>query len=290
MPKILKQSATPRTAPSPNGSGSSGWDMIAALRTLLYGQSGTGKTTTAATWPGPILWLICSGGNKPGELRSVDTPENRKKIRPEVLNSSDQLRDLLEEAKEYTTTVLDHVSGLQDLILKEILGIDEIPAQKGWGLATQQQYGQCTMQAKEILRTMLNLPGNVIVIAQERTFGGKDDGVDPELIKPTVGPAVTPSLCGWLAPACDYTMQMFKRPRIEKVKMTVAGTTTTQTKRLGGVEYCARCEAHDVFMTKFRVPKGHYLPDVIPDPSYDKIQAVLDGTYKAKYEAPPTKK
>lgn len=287
MPKIEKQVANGRAKVV---STSSVVNRIApieftgqGLKVLLYGVSGSGKTTTAGTFPGPLLWIICSGGIKPGELRSLDTPDLRKRISQVVLQSTDDLRELLEylhKEEPYKTVVLDHVSGLQDLDLKEILGLEEIPAQKSWGLATQQQYGQSTQHCKEFLRSLINLSCNVIIIGQERTFGGKEDGGDPDLIKPTVGPAITPSLCGWLAPACDYTMQMFKRPRSEEVKSTVAGKTITQTKRLKGVDYCARCEASEVFMTKFRVPRGYYLPDYIPDPSYTKIQAVINGTYK----------
>lgn len=220
---------------------------------------------------------MCSGGNRPGELRSIDTPENRQRIDARVVRESSQLRTWLDEATGFDNLVLDHVSGLADLILKEILGLREIPAQKGWGLATQQQYGQMTQQSKEYLRAMLNLPMNVIIIAQQRTFGGRDDGVDSEIIKPTVGPAVTPSLCGWLAPACDYVLQMFKRPKMVKRVDKVAGQTKESWERGKGVEYCARTEPHETYMTKFRVPRGQVLPDVIVDPDYAKLLKLIRG-------------
>jgi hypothetical protein len=226
------------------------------------------------------LWLLCSGGAKPGELRSINTPENRKRITPVILNSTDELRRALDDGAKYDNKVLDHISGFQDLVLKEILGIEEIPAQKGWGLASQQQYGQCTLQCKEYLRALLNLPGNIVIIGQERTFGGKDDGGDPDLIRPTVGPAVTPSLCGWLCPAVDYTLQMYKRPVMVTKKTKLGNQEIETTARGKGVEYCARCEPHDTFMTKFRVPKGYKIPECIVDPDYHKMIEVIAGTYK----------
>lgn len=284
MPTVTRQQSRPPTtgiAPksSANGqvAGESAWDMTAGLKVLTYGQSGVGKTTFWATFPGPILALICSGGNRPGELRSIDTPENRKKIRAETVLDVAAVKAAILTAPEYATVVLDHVSGLQDLILKEILGLSEIPAQKSWGLATQQQYGQCAMQAKEQLRALLSIEGNVVIVGQERTFGGRDDGMDPDLIKPTVGPAVIPSLAGWLAPACDFVLQMHKRPKMVRKTAKVGGKEIVTMERGKGIEYCARCEPHDIYLTKFRLPKGRQIPDVIIDPDYAKIKAVIDG-------------
>ena len=44
-----------------------------------------------------------------------------------------------------------------------------------------------------------------------------------------------------------------------------------------GVEYCLRTEPHDVYMTKFRRPGGKDLPEVIVNPTYDKVKALIDG-------------
>jgi hypothetical protein len=273
--------------------------MVDTIRLLLYGQSGTGKTTLWSTFPGPTLALICSGGNKPGELRSIRTPENIEKITPLVVTSSKELDQYLRggkgtqiDATKYATVVLDHVSGLQDLILKEILGLDEAPVMKSWGLASQQQYGQVVQQCMEHLRTMLSLPGNVVVVAQERVFGGREDGMDSEIITPTIGASVYPSLARWLNPACDYVVQMFKRPRMKVVKRIVGKGTKNEVVRESkvrdrGVEYCARTEPHEVYLTKFRVPKGQALPVVITDPDYEKLMAVIRGEMPEGAEYPP---
>ena len=254
----------------------SAWDSTDGIKLLLYGESGTGKTTFWATFPGPIKVLVCSGGNKPGELRSIDTPEYRKKITPISISSYDQCREEITNSEDFATVVLDHASGFADMVLGEIIG-KPVPAQKSWGLATQQQYGQMALQCKDVFREMLNLSGNVVIIAQQRTFGGKEDGGDPELMKPTVGAALTPSLTGWLNPACDYVIQMFKRPKMSKSTVTVGGKSVVTTTRGKGVEYCARTEPHDVFMTKFRIPKGKTLPECIVDPDYDKLVRVIRG-------------
>ncbi len=284
MPPTVSKQA-PKLPPRKTGGGGVldrikpvGFDPDDGLKVLLYGQSGSGKTTLWATFPGPILAVVCSGGVASGELRSVDTPEYRKKISSVSLNSSAELREILTAAPSMGlgTIVLDHVSGFADLLLKEVLGLDEIPAQKGWGLAAQQQYGQATMQAKEYLRAMLNLACNVVIIGQERVFNAKDEG-SSDLLQPTVGVAVSPSLAGWLNPACDYVLQAFKRPRMEEKTVKVGGNTIKRMERGKGVEYCVRCEPHEVYHTKFRSPKGTPIPDVIVDPTYDKLLAVIRG-------------
>jgi hypothetical protein len=258
------------------------WDLIDSVRLLLYGQSGTGKTTCWSSFPDPVLALVCSGGRKPGELRSINTPDNRRRITPKIVTTTDHLKGLLEEeALGYATVVLDHVSGLEDLVLKQLLGLDELPAQRSWGLASQQQYGQCTLQCKEYLRAMLNLPGNVVVVGQERVFKGKDDGTADDVIRPTVGVGVMPSLAAWLMPACDYVVQAFKRQRTSSESRVVNGREVTTERRERGIDYCLRTGPHDTYCTKFRVPKGRELPEYVtlgPDDSaYAVIMSLIQG-------------
>lgn len=248
------------------------------MTALLYGESGSGKTTIWGSFPGPILALICSGGKRSGELKSVDTSDGRKKITPKIINSVQQIRGYLEDSDKYATIVLDHVSGLSDLVLKEVLGLETLPEQKSWGMASQQDYGTAGLQCKTILRQLLNHPGNVVIVAQERKFGGKDGdaGTTDELMAPTVGPAVTPSVAGWLCPACDFVVQTFKRPKMKYTERTVGANKVVTSERVKGTEYCLRCEPHDIFMTKFRVPGG-VKQDVILDATYEKILAASKG-------------
>jgi hypothetical protein len=246
---------------------------------LIYGRSGTGKTTLWSTFPGPIKACICSGGVNPGELKSIDTPENRKKIDPKVIDHTDQINEIIDEAKAggIGTFVLDHGSGMQDLTLKQILGLEELPAQKSWGMASQQDYGQSSLMCKELFRAMLSLPCNVVIVAQERTFGNNDD--PDSILTPTIGAALTPSVTGWLNPACDYVVQTFIRPKmLTSTKTVKVGNKTKDvsvTARGKGVEYVLRTEPHDIYQTKFRKPKGQPLPDVIIDPSYQKIVQLI---------------
>lgn len=297
MPKIAKQTPDGRARGPTTGNPPAhrsvldriapiGFDAEDGIKILLYGRSGTGKTTLSSTFPKPILWVICSGGDKPGELRSIDTADNRKQISQVVLQHSKEMLEIAEHIDSsyrettagFSTVVLDHASGLQDLVLKEILGLEELPAQKTWGLASQQQYGQCTLQCKELLRALLGLHCNVVIVAQEREFNTETGS---ELITPTVGAGLTPSLTGWLNTAVDYICQTFLRQE-EIDKTTTIGqgkaakqvTTKVKTRN---VQYCLRTSPDPVYTTKFRVPKGSELPEVIVDPDYEKLMAIISG-------------
>lgn len=280
MPQVTKQ------LPKTRKKGGSVIDRIEQLEHMdvggvklnVYGRSGTGKTTFAATFPKPILWIVCSGSGKPGELRSIDTPEYRKTIKQVVLENPTEVHELVAHCKanedKYKTVVLDHASGLQDLTLKSILGLDELPPQLSWGLATQQQYGQLALQMKEMLRALLDLPQHVVIIAQERDFNTDNDN---QLLMPYVASALSPSIVGWLQPACDYICQTFIRGRTEEQTVKIGKTTSIMNKRIGGVDFCLRTAPHDVFTTKFRVPKGRELPPEIIDPDFNKLMKVING-------------
>jgi hypothetical protein len=246
------------------------------LRCLIYGRSGSGKTTLAATFPAPILWIVCSGGKKPGELRSVNTAENRKRIKKVVIEKSSDLKEIIEHVQDsgsYKTVVLDHVSGLQDKVLSEVLGLEELPAQMGWGVAKQQDYGTMSLQVKTLLRELMNIDANVIMVGQERESHVEETS---DLITPTVGVALTPSLAGWLNPACDFIMQTFIRPKMVKRVVKIGNKDNISYVRGTGVEYCLRTGPHDVYVTKFRCPKGIELPECLVDADYDAIMELIN--------------
>lgn len=249
----------------------------------VYGDSATGKTTFWSTFPGPILVILTSGGMKPGELKSIVTPENLDKVSGFAPATGKEYHDLLAAAKadgRYATVVADHGSGLQDLLLHDILGKD-IPVQKLWGLADQKQWGQVSFQFKEIMRSLLNFDANVVITAHQRVF--KNEGNDSaEILKPFVAGALSPSTVNWLNGAVDYLGHTYRRQITRDIDQTVgvgpqAKTMSVRVKVPGEFEFCMRTGIHDIYATKFRLPKGYPLPAVIRNPTYDKIRAIIRG-------------
>lgn len=260
-----------------------GFDEDEGISILLYGRSGTGKTTLWSTFPKPILSIIRSGGKRPGETRSIITAANKKTIHTVAIENSQEVLELVEmqeKTNKYKTIVVDHLSGLQDLILAEILDLDHIPEQKAWGLAQQQDYGQCALQFKEIVRKVLDLSCNRVLIAQERDFSKGSDGptTSGDMLFPFVAAALMPSIVGWLNPAVDYIGNTFiRKKRVLKTKK-LGGKEKKVWVNTGEVEFCLRTAPDDVFATKFRVPKRDTpMPKEIVDPDHGKIMSIIQG-------------
>ena len=260
-------------------------DRIAPVRRVetgikmnIYGHSGTGKTTLASTFPKPLLHVVCSGIG----LEESESIANVKGIDDVELLSSNEIAEVVQQGDrgKYKTIVLDHITGFQDLIIKEILGLDESPvalyrvAGKGqsWGVVSQQQYGQLGIQMREWLRALLTLPCNVVILAQEREFNIESEG---DVLTPYVASAVTPSVLKWLNPACSYRCQTFIRQKQATEQRRIGKKQITITRKLRGVEYCLRTMPHPVYNVRFRLLRGVELPELIVDPSYAKIKKLI---------------
>lgn len=272
-PNRRKSTAAKRTTPSNEGTGSV-LDRIASLETLdfegiklgIYGHSGTGKTRAIGSFAelGPLLHMICSS-NRDGEARSI---RGTKGVDIVTVQEPDDLTELVDHASssgKYSTIVLDHVTEFTNLTLSRIIGLEKLPEQGSWGMAQRDQYAQLGLQVKEYLRTLFDFPGNVIVVGQERVYGGTEDSDDDYDIKPTVSIATTPSIAGWIAPACDYFIRTYKRQQTIIKQSTVGkGTKAKKIEKkvlTNKVEYCLAVGPDPIYMTKFRVPKGLSLPN-----------------------------
>jgi hypothetical protein len=243
------------------------------MKMCLFGRGKTGKTSLACQFPKPLLLIGTEDGTK-----SVRSYEGVDFLR---LDNSSQIDEIASEILgNYKTVVLDTAGGLQDMIMKEILGLDDLPVEKSWGMAGRDQWQSGGVQTKERLRALLDLADksdvNAIIIAHERNFNEESSS---DLIFPTVGAALTPSTAGWLNGACDYLGQTFIREQTVPKKVSVAGNKeATMLQRTGKVEYCLRIGTHPVYMTGFRLAHvdGVVTPDVLVNPSYNSIRRVID--------------
>lgn len=243
-------------------------------KVCIYGLSGSGKTRLASTFAveGPLLHMICSS-NKTNEARSIKGTEGVDVVQIQQAEDLEELVEFQRSSGKYTTLVLDHVTEFCQNVLAGITGRERMPEQSSWGLATMQQYQQMGSQTKEYLRDLLDLDCNVIIIGQERTYNTSEEGDSGDIVSPYVSVAATPAVAGWIAPACDYMIQAFKRRKTTVTQKNFNGKIKKVTKQTNEVEYCLRTGPDPVYMTKFRTPRGVTIPDVIVVPDTD------DGGY-----------
>lgn len=282
MPKIVKQTtklsvSDSRSVVKTTKKTGTVFDRIApveqvdsgGIKLSLYGRSKTGKTRLIATFPKPVLIIGAEDGTR--SIRNV------KGVDFVLIKDSKEVLELASGAVDagYATVAVDTASALADKILAEIMGVSQIPAQKSWGMATREQYGQQSLQLKSLLREVLNLPTNVIITAHERNFN--EDGNGSDLLLPTVGSALSPSVTGWLNGAAEYIAQTFIQEATEEKEVKVGTKTLKSRQKTGGAEYCLRIGPHPVYTTGFRLPEGFELPDFIVNPDYNKIMAVING-------------
>lgn len=278
MPKTEKQSNVVKKKKV----SASVWDDVVpvtehksgGLHMSLYGRSKTGKTRLVSTFPKPMLIIGAEDGTK-----SISTVKGVDFVK---IRHSDQVGELLEGVSDrgYATVAIDTVSRLADQILMELLGLDKIPEQKSWGLATREQYMEQGTRLKVLMRAALDLPQHVIMVAHERNFNEETSNSD--LLLPSIGSALPPQVTNWLNGAVDYICNTFIRE--EEITKLVKGPgkkPLKQKRKTGNIEFCLRVGPNPYFMTGFRVPEGQELPEVIVNPHYSKLEKLVQGTFKA---------
>lgn len=242
---------------------------VSGMSMLIYGRSGTGKTTMSCTFKKPLLLIRAEDGtgsvyNVPG-IKTTD-----------ILSSPDDLVELVEyqrKKKAFKTIVLDGITSYQDIVLKSVLQVTKVPTTIGFGDIDRDDWGKTAAIMKETLDQLLDLRHSgtdVVCIAQEKSFDAED--VIDQLMPTVMGHAM-PSVSVWINPRVDFIGQTFCRIQTVKVTKKVGKKEMKVDKDV--TQYCLRVGPHPIYMTKFRCPKGTNLPDVLVDPTYDKITKLL---------------
>jgi hypothetical protein len=242
----------------------------------IYGRSGTGKTTLAASWPKPILYLNIrdNGEESISDVEGIDVVD--------IETSEDLLEQILWLHKKaskgkliYKTIVLDTMSQLQTLLVEEMGATKKIPKGKragDFGVLTRQDWGKISGDLIKCIMDIRGLPVNSVFIAQERVFNAgdeEDDGIDQ--LAPEVGTKLMPSVNKDLCASVNIVANTFIRIKV-KTKKVDGKKEKTITK-----QFCLRLGPNEVYTTKIRKPKGIEAPDYIIDPSYRKIIDIVKG-------------
>lgn len=241
-------------------------ELPAVLTALIYGRSGTGKTTFSVTWPKPLLLVDIrekgsdsAVGTEGVDLLSVQTWEELEEL----------YWYLMEGNHKYRTVVLDQVTQMQDLAKRKCLKDDGksedsvIFSQRIWGNISSLMITWIVN-----FRDLQDSGLNVCFLAQDREHAQEEDSGEGQ-IDPSVGARVIPSVSGFLNAAVKVIGNTFIRERF--IQQEEKGKTRKQ--RL--VEYAMRIGPHAVYSTKIRTTKGTAVPDVLVDPTYDKVMGIM---------------
>lgn len=146
---------------------------------LIYGETGTEKTRTAATFPNVIFADIDHG------MSSVDWEVDKVYIADDN-TGFDTLRELYRMLKtgehEYETVVLDTLNEMQRIIMR--FTIEEYThVRRSYGnLPGQSDYGKMLYEFLELTRDFIALPMRVVLLAQVNSRVFDTDILMPQLI------------------------------------------------------------------------------------------------------------
>lgn len=250
----------------------------------IYGQPKVGKTRLLATFPKPVLIIGTEDGTDSiANVEDVDYfPIRNTTEIPQIITLANQ-RKILSRAKNapYITCGLDNATQAQSMKLSEMLGIEGIPLQHERGVMARIDNQEYSHKTKDMLNEMFKFNGHVVFLCHERDQNRKDEkkeSTNPhdDLLRPYINAGLSKQVAEWLTGTVKHVVQTFIR---SKVIVEIVDDMRLETPT-GEGEYCLRTGPHSIFKAGLRVPVGSKVPDVIVNPTFDKILKVIVGKWK----------
>lgn len=233
---------------------------------LIYGESGTGKTAFASSFPKPLILLDL----KERGTETISQVEDATVLEIETWDEFEKVYWELKEDGMYKSIVLDQITSLQGIAMEHIRKENDYEPTDTF---SKRDWGQLSGMMQTWLLNYRNLwseDKNVCFLAHQRTFGGEDDGSGEDQIEPSVGARLSPSVSSFMNGAVSVIGNTFIRERFDKEKNRT-------------VQYCMRVGPHAYYRCKIRTPPGSIeIPDVIVNPTYEKIMKLSRGESLSK--------
>lgn len=243
------------------------------LSFVIYGRSGTGKTTIASTFPTPILYcdIRDRGTDSIRDVKGIDA------MKVQVWEDYEDVYYYLKTNPNhgYKTIVIDTITQLQQMAMTYVLSNKKKNTQNvgDWGTMTKREWGDAAAIMKDWIDNFVDLPvDNVVFLAQERADKPSEED-DDNLLIPEVGPRTMPSVASALNANVSVIGNTFIR--IKRTKKEINGKKVTREKAV----YCLRVGPNPIYTTKIRKPRHIEAPDYIEDPTYDDIMDVIEGAF-----------
>lgn len=147
-------------------------DGSPGLNFLLYGPPGVGKTTTAASAPGPILWINTEG---PGAMTYARRAHGHDKILELEWEGSQTLIDALQFVREnetkISTLVIDSVGELHKALLDEL-----IAGHPTMTRPTLPQFGEVNTKIERFCRVLRDMKVSLVLVCHEQLSTDEQTG------------------------------------------------------------------------------------------------------------------
>ena len=231
-------------------------DLSSSQLWVVYGKSGAGKTHFLSTFPKPILYLQFGddGSNTIGDTEGIDALR---------ITSLQQLKEIAQEARVndyYKTIACDTFS----LVVQEWLDANAVKKNKR---VTQQMWGDLKTDTEELIKEFKTLANNHIVALTCHEVTDAIEGMEEE-ITPDVRPSVSKGARTYLESMANFGVHMTV---LSKEKDNGDGTTKTITA------HAAHVAPNTYYWTKLQKPADIKVPQVVINPTYEKIMKILKG-------------
>lgn len=227
---------------------------------LVYGRAGTGKTEFGSTFPTPLLLIdIREEGHKTVKKKSdIDL------LQVETWDELEEIYWELHGGMNYESIVIDQVTAMQALAMA---GVRDELGMKPSETLSQRSWGKISGRMQEWLfnfRELTKKDYNVCFLAHERLRDANEE--DDDRIAPSVGANLMPSIASYLNGAVSVIGNSFIREKVDRKEKTKE------------TQFCMRVGPHPYYAAKIRRPVASGpAPDVIINPTYEKVMKVAEG-------------
>jgi hypothetical protein len=235
------------------------------VNALVYGESGTGKTTWASSAPKPILWLESEGGTSsiaPEDMAGIDV------AKVTGLETYRQALALLQKGDHgYKTVVLDSFTETAAAILKQIMrAAVQADASRDEFSPLFSEWGRLTGVMREIARGFRDLPMHTIITALQREDTDELSG------RVKVRPRMSPTLADELPGFMDVVGYLYVKGDIVDAKAAKAAEEGDEAPKVERIMLLRPTIKH---VAKLRAPKGSNPPDYLINSEFEDVQALL---------------
>lgn len=157
---------------------------------IAYGHPGSGKSTFAATAPGPIIWVNLEGAGALAYARKTAAKRGTEILEVRV-KDGDHAQSVLDDVYKHVhngvdpkprTVVIDTLGKLREAILRDLAGKAQ---------PTLPQFGIAANKIGNFVRIMRDEPVNLVLLAHADV---QDSDEGERLVRPMIGGKLTDTL------------------------------------------------------------------------------------------------